>query len=56
VEAEPPGRVGESMSEERRQRLAVKLFRVIDGEAEGRFAISVLLIMVVGVVLACRFF
>lgn len=30
----------------RRQRLAVKIFRVIEGEAEGPFAITVLLIIV----------
>lgn len=29
----------------KRERLAVKIFRVIEGEAEGPFAISVLLII-----------
>ena len=40
-----------------RERLAVKIFRIIEGEAEGRFAISVLLIiaLTVIVVTAWRF-
>ena len=34
------------MTPEKRDRLAVKIFRIVEGEAEGRFAISALLIIV----------
>jgi hypothetical protein len=34
------------MAYEKRDRLAVKIFQIVEGEAEGRFAISVLLIIV----------
>ena len=43
------------MTIEKKERLAIKLFHIIEGEADGRFAISALLIMVFGV-LAWRFF
>ena len=33
-----------------RERLAVKIFRIIEGEAEGRFAISVFLIIALTVI------
>jgi hypothetical protein len=34
-----------------RQRLAVKLFRLIEGEAEGGFAISVLLVLALAAII-----
>jgi hypothetical protein len=34
----------------KRERLAVKIFRIIEGEAEGPFAISVFLIIVLAVI------
>lgn len=37
------------MTKEKKERLAIKLFHLIEGEADGRFAISALLIMVFGV-------
>jgi hypothetical protein len=37
------------VTKEKKERLAVKLFHLIEGEAEGRFAISALLIIVFGV-------
>ena len=43
-----------NVTKEKKERLAVKLFHIIEGEAEGRFAISALLIMVFGA-LAWRF-
>jgi hypothetical protein len=43
------------VTKEKKERLAVKLFHIIEGEAEGRFAISALLIIVFSV-LAWRFF
>ena len=37
------------MTKEKKERLAIKPFHLIEGEADGRFAISALLIMVFGV-------
>jgi hypothetical protein len=50
---EPTRRI--NVTKEKKERLAIKLFHLIEGEADGRFAISALLIMVFGV-LAWRFF
>jgi hypothetical protein len=38
------------MTPEKRDRLAVKIFQIVGGEAEGRFAISVLLIIILGAI------
>lgn len=35
----------------KRDRLAVKIFRIVEGEAEGPFAISVLLIIVLAAIM-----
>jgi hypothetical protein len=43
-----------TVAKEKKERLAVKLFHIIEGEAEGRFAISALLLIVLGA-LAWRF-
>lgn len=34
------------MTKEKKERLAVKLFHIMEGEAEGRFAITALLLVV----------
>ena len=38
------------MTPEKRDGLAVKTFQIVEGEAEGRFAISVLLIIILGAI------
>jgi hypothetical protein len=43
------------VTKEKKERLAIRLFHIIEGEADGRFAISALLVMVFGI-LAWRFF
>jgi hypothetical protein len=37
-----------NVTKDKKERLAIKLFHIIEGEADGRFAISALLIMVFG--------
>jgi hypothetical protein len=41
-------RTAENQPKDKKERLAIKLFHIIEGEADGRFAISALLIMVFG--------
>jgi hypothetical protein len=43
-----------AVTKEKKERLAVKLFHIFEGEAEGRFAISALLLIALGA-LAWRF-